>query len=84
MGSSVSTREEIVSVLKRGNWVHEKGCMRARKEAVWVLLGTQYGSQCEYKEIVSVLERGELGSMTIGCLCTKQQTVLFPVLVWQN
>jgi len=32
-----------------GDWVHDKGRVSAREEAVWVLLGMQHESQCEYK-----------------------------------
>ena len=46
----MSLREATVLVQKR--WEFEsmgRVCMSARKEAVWVLLGTQYESQCESK-----------------------------------
>jgi len=50
MSASVSLREEIVLVQKRGEFGFLiKGCVRYRNEAVLVLLGTQYGSQCESK-----------------------------------
>ena len=57
--------------------------MKARKEAVWVLLGTQYGSQCEAK-------RGEgFGPNEVGTwvhekkmFVYKQQTLLVLVLMW--
>jgi len=48
IGFSASPRRQTVSVQKR--WEIEsitRACMRARKEAVCVLLGTQYGYQCE-------------------------------------
>jgi len=50
MGPSLSTREETVLVQRRrefGSMI--RVCVRAKKEIVCVLLGTQYGSQCEYK-----------------------------------
>jgi len=50
MGPSVSTREEIVLVQMGGEFGSlTKRCVRYRREAVRVLLGTQYGSQCESK-----------------------------------
>jgi hypothetical protein len=50
MGPSVSLREE--SVLVQNRWEFgsmTRVCVSARKEAIWVLLRTQYGSQCESK-----------------------------------
>ena len=41
MCPSVSLKEEIGSLTR--------GCVRARKQVLWVLLGTQYESQCEAK-----------------------------------
>jgi len=50
MSPSLSKREESILV----QWRWEFGsmirvCVTARKEAVWVLLGMQHESQCEYK-----------------------------------
>ena len=54
-----------------------KGCVRAKKEAVWVLLGTQYGSQCESKRGdcfgqkeggIWVLDKGLCEVQERGCL----------------
>ena len=40
-------------------------CVRARKEVVWVLLGKQYGSQCESKR-GDCLGPNEVGTLVRG------------------
>jgi len=50
MSRSVSTRQESILVHRRwefGSMI--RVCVSAKKETVCVQLGTQYGSQCEYK-----------------------------------
>ena len=48
MGPSVSKRKETVLVQKRCEFgPMTRVCVSARKKAVWVLLGTQYGTQFE-------------------------------------
>jgi len=48
VGLSASLRRETVLVQKRWEFGSMTSvCVRARKEELWVLLGTQYGSQCE-------------------------------------
>ena len=47
----MSLREATVLVQKRWEFGSmRRVCMSARKEALWVLLGTQYNSQCESKK----------------------------------
>ena len=51
MSPSVSLREATVLVQKRWEFGSMgRVRMSARKEAVWILLGTQYESQCESKK----------------------------------
>ena len=51
MGPSLSKRKENVSVQKRWEFGSmTRVCLSAKKKDIWVLLGTQYGSQCEYKK----------------------------------
>ena len=85
MGPSVSTRKETVLVQNRwGFGSMTRVCLSARKEDLWVLLGTQYGSQFEYKraEYFSPKEMGiwvhEMG------LCGRRKERLYGSCCWLN
>jgi hypothetical protein len=56
MGPSVSLRKKTVLVQKKWDFGSmTRVCVSGKKEAVLVLLGTLYGSQCESKRHCSVI-----------------------------
>jgi hypothetical protein len=77
MGPSVSTRKENVLVPKWGEFESmTRVYVSAMKEALWVLLGTQYGSQCQYERGDCFgPKRGEFGSMTGVYVSAKKEAV---------
>jgi hypothetical protein len=80
MGPSVSKRKESILVQRRwefGSMI--RVCVSARKETVCVLLGTQYGSQCEYKRHQCVLSH-----LDAKFCCSSQRVLLRSLFTLQN
>jgi len=69
-------RGECFGPKEGGIWSLTKGCVRYRKEAVWVLLGTQYGSQFDAKRGDCFgPKEGGIGSLTKGCVRYRKEAV---------
>jgi len=80
MSPSVSLRKKTVLVQKKCEFESmRRVCVSAKKEAVWVLMGTLYGSQCQSKGHCSVVSHLE----TKFCRSC-QQALLHSLFTLQN